>query len=61
LRDEDLNHGQSTSSSSVATTRIETTHGLTYLVARVIEEWQSVDAICLCCLTNGSCVDYASD
>ena len=33
--------------------------GLTCLVARVIEvtAWQSVDAICLCCLSNSSCVE----
>ena len=43
----------------MATTRMETTHGLSYLVARVIEvtAWQSVNAICLCCLTNGSCFE----
>jgi len=36
---------------------METTHGLTYSVARAIEvtTWQSVDAICLCVLTHGSC------
>ena len=51
-----MNHGQS--NSSVATTRMENTHGLTYSVARAIDitAWQSVDAICLCCLTHGACV-----
>ena len=55
LETEDLNHGQSTS--LTATTRMETTHGLAYSVARAIEvtAWQSVDAVCLCCLTHGSC------
>ena len=50
-------HGQSTS--SMATTRIETTYGLTYSVARVIEvtAWQSVDAVSLCYLTHSSCVE----
>ena len=48
---EDMNHDQSTS--SMATTRMETTHGLTYSVVRAIEvtAWQSVDTICHCCLT----------
>jgi len=38
---------------------METTHGLAYLVARVLEEtaWQSIDAVYLCCLTHGSCVE----
>ena len=51
-----MNHGQS--NSSVATTRMETTHGLTYSVARAIDitAWQSVDTVCLCCLTRGVCV-----
>jgi len=55
----------------MATARMETTHGLAYLAARALEEtaWQSIDAVCLCCLTHGSCVEitglqyryYASD
>ena len=51
-----MNHGQS--NSSMVTTRTETTHGLTYSVARVIDitAWQSVDAVCVCCLTYGACV-----
>ena len=55
-RDEDMNHGQS--NSSMATARTETTRGITYSVARAIEvtAWQSVDAICLCCLTHSACV-----
>jgi len=42
------------STSSMATTRTETTHGLTYSVARVTEvtTWQSDDAICLCRQTH---------
>ena len=42
----------------MVTTKTETTHGLTYLMARVIDitAWQSADAICLCCLTHGACV-----
>ena len=57
LESEDLNHGQSTS--LTATTRMETTHRLTYSVARVIKltAWQSVNAVCLCCLTHCSCVE----
>ena len=55
-RVEDVNHGQS--NSSMATTRMETTHGLTNSVARAIDitAWQSIDAVCLCCLTHGACV-----
>ena len=51
-----MNHGQS--NSTMATTRMETTHGLTYSMARAIDitAWQSVDAIFLCCLTHGACV-----
>jgi len=49
-----MNHGQS--NSSMATTRMETTHGITYSVARAIDitAWQSVawlmvpDSWCLC-------------
>jgi len=50
-----MNDGQSTS--LTVTTRTETTHGLTYSVARKIEvtTWQSVSAVCLCCLTYSSC------
>jgi len=50
-----VNHEQFTS--LMATARMETTHGLTYSVARAIEvtTWQSVDAICHCCLTHGFC------
>ena len=53
-----LNHGQS--NSSMATTRTENTHGPTYPVARAIDitEWQSVDTLCLCCLTHGVCVSH---
>jgi len=42
-------------------TRTETTHGLTYSMARAIDitAWQSVDAICLCCLTHGACVQVS--
>jgi len=38
--------------SLMVTTRTETTHGLTYSVVRALEvtTWQSVDAVCLCCL-----------
>jgi len=41
----------------MATTRMETTHGITYSVSRVLEvtTWQSDDAVSLCCLTHGSC------
>jgi len=51
-----MNHGQS--NFAMATTRTETTHGLTSSMARAIDitAWQSADAICLCCLTHGSCV-----
>ena len=50
----DVNHEQST---SMATTTTETPRGLACSVSRVIEvtAWQSVDAVCLCCLTHGSC------
>ena len=53
-----MNHGQS--NSSMATTRTENTHGLTYPVARAIDitAWQSVDTICLCCPTHGVCVSH---
>ena len=39
----------------MVTTRMETTHGLTYS-ARVIKvtTWQSLDAFCLYCVTDGS-------
>ena len=42
------------STSSIATTWTETTHRLTYSVARTIEvtAWHSVDAVCHCCLTT---------
>ena len=46
----------------MAATRSKTTHGLThrltYSVARAIDviAWQSVNAVCLCCLTHGACV-----
>ena len=51
-----INLGQSTSSK--VTTRTET-HEVTYPVARMIEvtKWKSVNAVCLCCLTHGSCVE----
>ena len=51
-------HGQS--NSSMATTRTENIHGLTYPVARAIDitAWQSVDTVCLCCLTHGVCVSH---
>jgi len=50
----DVNHEQPT---SMATTRTETTRGHACSVSRVVEvtTWQSVDAVCLCCLTHGSC------
>jgi len=37
---------------------METTHGLTYSLARVIDvtAWQYVDAISLCYLTHGACI-----
>jgi len=43
----------------MATARTETTHGLNYSVARAIDvtEWQSVNAVCLYCLTHGACVN----
>ena len=39
---------------------METTHRLTYSVARVIDitTWQSVDTICLCWLTHSVCVSH---
>jgi len=42
----------------MATTRTDTTHGLTYSVAREIDvtAWQSVNAVCLSCLTHAACV-----
>ena len=51
-----MNHGQS--NSAMVTTRMETTHGLTYSMAGVIDitAWQSVNAICICCLIHGACV-----
>ena len=51
-----MNHGQA--NSSMVTTRMETTHGLTYSMPGAIDitGWQSVNAICLCCLTHGACV-----
>jgi len=50
---EDVNHDNLPR--SMATTRMETTRGPAYSVCRAIEvtAWQSVDAICLCCLTHG--------
>ena len=50
-----VNHEQSIF--SMATTRMETIRGLTSSVSRVTEvtAWQSVDAVCLCFLTHGSC------
>ena len=50
-----VNHEQSTF--SMVTTRMETIRGLSYSVSRVTEvtTWQSVDAVCLCFLTHGSC------
>ena len=53
-----LDHGQS--NSSMATTRTENTHGLTYPVPTVIDitAWQSVNTVCLCCLTHGVCVSH---
>ena len=38
---------------------METTHGLTYSVAKAIgvTVWKSVDSICHCCLTRVSCVE----
>ena len=54
-----MNHEQSTS--SMATTRTETTHWPTYSVARVIGvAICTVYAICHCCLTHGSrhCMDW---
>jgi len=47
-----VNREQITSSMARTTTR-----GLTYSLSRAIEvtAWQSVDAVCLCCLTHGSC------
>ena len=52
-----MNRGQSIKL-PMATTRIETTLGLTYSVARAIDvtAWQFVDAVCLCCLTHGAYV-----
>ena len=49
-----MNH--ETSNSAMAT-RMETTHRLTYSMARVIDitTWQSVEAICLC-LTHSACI-----
>ena len=43
--------------SLMVTTRTETTCGLMYSVSKAIEvtAWQSDDAVCLCCLTHGSC------
>ena len=57
LEIEDLNRGWS--SSSMVTARIESTHGLTCSVARVIEVTarHCADAVCLCCLTHGSYVE----
>jgi len=51
-----MNHGQS--NSAMATTRTETTHGLTYSVAKAIDitAWHYVDAIYHCCLTHSACV-----
>jgi len=56
----ELRHEPWQSNSSMATTRMENTHGPTYLVARAIDitEWQSVDTVCLCCLTHGVCVSH---
>ena len=56
----ELKHQHGQSSSLMATTKTETTRWLTYSVARVIDiiAWQSVDTICLCCLTHGVCVSH---
>jgi len=50
----------SQSNSSMATTRTENAHGLTYPVTRAIDitAWQSVNTVCLCCLTHGVCASY---
>jgi len=42
---------------AMATTTTETTYGLTYSVARAIgvTAWQSITAVCHCCLTHGYC------
>ena len=55
-----MNHGQS--NSSMATTRMENTHGPTYPVATAIDitAWQSVDTVCLCCLTHGVYVSHCT-
>ena len=52
-----MNHEQSTS--LMVITRTESTHGLAYSLARVIKmtAWQSIDAVCHCCLTHGSHVE----
>ena len=43
----------------MVTTRMETTHGLSYSVAKAIgvTVWKSVDSVCHCCLTHASCVE----
>ena len=48
------------STSSMAAKTTETIHGLAYSVARTTEvtTWQSVDAICHCCQTHGSCSPF---
>ena len=53
----DMNNEQP--ASSIVTRMMETTHGLTYSVARVIEvsAWQSVNAVCLCCVAHSSCIE----
>jgi len=51
-----MNREQPTS--SMVTTGMETTLGLTYSLARATEvtAWQFIDAVYLCCLTHGACV-----
>jgi len=55
-----MNHEQPMYTSSMVATRMETTHERTWTYlfrARPIEAtaWQSVDAVCHCCLTHSSC------
>jgi len=53
---EDINHGQSRS--LMATTRMETTHGLFSGKSDNVTSWQSVNVVRLGCLTHGACVGH---
>jgi len=56
----DWRHEPEQSTSLMATTAMETIHGPTYSVSRVIQvtAWKSVDPVCHCCLTHSFCEPF---